>query len=877
MISIKTKFIIVLTLLIVLVTVAVTTVRIFQFRNASESQAHERLKSNAALVSAITGVTRDYTEAILEGIAALPQVREAIISPNRTLPIHESEAANNTLAALFGNFYERGLYDNFLVFDAQFNLVASARYISVMPSLQENFQHAQEGHTKVSNVIVRPGTNQSHIWFTKPIMENGVFLGMVAIPLNTMALSSILNREIDAGYFTNIADGAGYIFYSDRDSYIGRSTWDLGVEEVFGYVPINVAFNHNSWITGVDKIAYVNINPYFGWTVVSFLDAHTVEIAWLELFVSMIPSLIGIYVGSIALFFIVSRALRPLKSLAEAAKQVAQGNMQVNFNVSRNDEIGQVSRSFMDILQRFTALTNNFKEAEHAVRRGDMLYRLEDSDLPGAYNEILSGANSILDEFVGILNVIAEPLIIVDQRMKVLFANRTIIELTNMTGQSPRGLHVNDFLKGDVVNNPAMLKCFREGQLASCEIQLPLNPKKTFDFYFNAIPIKDTFGNSVGAFLLLADITPIRDTGRVSDKLSKYRQERTEKLTNDIVAAFSEGNLTLDISSSPYDNDTQEIAQEFDRIEGILQQSTNTIKGYIDELQFVLESMSKKDFNKKIEQWYMGDFFSIKDSVNMILDNMNNFFAELSASSLYVKQGAGIIADTAQSMVNNFNEQYNATTEINLSMNRITKDINQNVDNAQEATRLSALSQEAARQGNAQMADMQTAMNEIRESSGTVAGIIKTVESIAFQTKLLALNAAIEAARAGKHGKGFAVVAEEVRGLASRSAEAAKESATMIEASMEKVDMGVAIAGTTAKSFTQIADTITSIGKVIDDISISSASQAQAIENIEGIIKRISDMAQSNTAVVNQNAATTEELTSQAEVLRSMIAEFKLR
>lgn len=257
--------------------------------------------------------------------------------------------------------------------------------------------------------------------------------------------------------------------------------------------------------------------------------------------------------------------------------------------------------------------------------------------------------------------------------------------------------------------------------------------------------------------------------------------------------------------------------------------------------------------------------------------HINEIMTNIDSAAEQVAAGSKQIADSSIGLSQGATEQASSIEQLTASIEEISSQTRINADNANEANELAEITKENAELGNNEMKLMLQSMEEINESSSNISKIIKVIDEIAFQTNILALNAAVEAARARQHGKGFAVVAEEVRNLAARSADAAKETTRMIEGSIKKVDDGRKIASKTADALNKIVGDVAKVSDIVENIASASNEQAVGISQINQGIMQVSEVVQMNSATSEESASASEELSSQAELLREQAAWFQLK
>jgi len=302
-----------------------------------------------------------------------------------------------------------------------------------------------------------------------------------------------------------------------------------------------------------------------------------------------------------------------------------------------------------------------------------------------------------------------------------------------------------------------------------------------------------------------------------------------------------------------------------------------TIKKPITKLIGVAEKIADGDLNVTITSDSKDEIGKLANTFSKMSNHFNDFMTQIYSVAEQVTEGSKQVANSSTTLSQGSTEQASAIEQLSASIEEISSQTKANATNATNANLLSNEAKTKAVEGNNQMTNMIAAMEDINISSSDIYKIIKVIDDIAFQTNMLALNAAIEAARAGQYGRGFAVVAEEVRSLAARSADAAKETTELIETSIQKVNAGTKIAKNTAVSLTEIVEGATKVASLVENIATASNEQTIGIEQINQGILQVSQVVQSNSVTSEESAAASEELAGQAELLKSKVSEFKLK
>ncbi len=305
----------------------------------------------------------------------------------------------------------------------------------------------------------------------------------------------------------------------------------------------------------------------------------------------------------------------------------------------------------------------------------------------------------------------------------------------------------------------------------------------------------------------------------------------------------------------------------------------DSLSTIIGDLENGLEEMAKGNFacESGAKEYYKGDYATLATEMYKLADGMTATLSQVRLAADQVDMGSDQVSSGAQALAQGSTEQASAIEELSASINEVAEKIKETSDDSKAGKEENAKAYAALQQSMEQMQQMMVAMGQITEKSAEISKIIKAIDDIAFQTNILSLNAAVEAARAGTAGKGFAVVADEVRNLAAKSAQSAKDTATLIEETIAVVENGNKIAMGTSESINLVFESAKVVGDIVNNIADASEEQSVAATQINIGVDQISAVVQTNSATAEQSAAASEELSGQANMLKDLMSRFSLR
>jgi methyl-accepting chemotaxis protein len=605
--------------------------------------------------------------------------------------------------------------------------------------------------------------------------------------------------------------------------------------------------------------------------------------------VTLMILLIGFAV-SLGLGILVAASIsRPLKKTVRMIQEMTQGHLGMRLKIRRKDEIGLMAQSmdqFADDLQNtvigtmqqiavgdLTAevlaqdeqdeirpalrttieslrqLASDAKMLSQAAVEGRFEARADTENYEGDYRLIVEGFNATLDTVVGGINYQNAEIARLAGNLQRLAIGDLNLDLTVAAGDERTELYQENFTK---INQDLKI------------VQISLQS------------IQD-----MAAQVAQGDVSRL-------EELYRLREERSE---NDrLIPSFIQMMETIQEMAREVNRLTQgaiegdlEVRGNVDKFAGYyrsvvegINQTLDAMGAPLGETLQILDQMAGNDYTYAMSTSYQGAFKQLAEAVNRVQEILNGTLQEINISAEQIAIGSKQVAEGSEQVSQGATAQAGSVQKLSATIMQIAAQTRENATSAANANRVSLTAKELAEQGNQQMQGMLRAMEEIRQSSEGISKIIKVIEEIAFQTNILALNAAIEAARAGQYGRGFAVVAQEVRNLAARSSDAAKETTEMIENSIKKVKDGTGITEAAAAALAHIVEGVSQATGLVGKIALASEEQAVGINQVTQGIDQVSRVVQANTATAEESAATCQELSGQAETLKQMVSQFKL-
>ncbi|PXV96152.1 methyl-accepting chemotaxis protein [Lachnotalea glycerini] len=331
---------------------------------------------------------------------------------------------------------------------------------------------------------------------------------------------------------------------------------------------------------------------------------------------------------------------------------------------------------------------------------------------------------------------------------------------------------------------------------------------------------------------------------------------------------LAQGDLTSEIPQATSNDETQILLLS-------LKSTVDSLNHIIQDIGIQLNEMSNGNFKIDINETYIGDFATISESFRKIVTALSSAMIEIDGNAQRVALGASDVAKASQGLAEGATDQASAIEELTATITEISNRTQDNAKHTEEAKELVDNMNAEISQSNNQMQQSIDGMGKIKEASSEIANIIKSIEDIATQTNLLSLNAAIEAARAGESGRGFAVVAQQVRALAEQSAMAAKNTAVLIQNSIQAVEEGTKLNQIAANSMDEVIGKAKQVDHIVTEIAAASSSQANAVSQITEGINQIASVVESNSATAQESAAASEELSGESAMLKNLIDKFQ--
>jgi methyl-accepting chemotaxis protein len=533
----------------------------------------------------------------------------------------------------------------------------------------------------------------------------------------------------------------------------------------------------------------------------------------------------GIYIATA----IIRSITRPIDDVIATFESLANGDFTRNVQIARNDEMGKVLQGLqsMQIQQGFNVAESN------RVANDNLRIRIA-------------------------LDASSSNLRIADDDGMVIYANKGLLTTLRQIEPGMRerqpSFSTDTFVGSNIgafyADSAAALKTLRELQ-GTRQVEMEIGGR-----IFNVVtnPIINDRNQRLGT------------VGEWIDRTAEINAQRSVAA---LISQASAGNLEARLDTSVLEGFYKELGTGINSL-------VETSGLAIGEIADLLSKVAAGDLTQTVSSDYQGTFGRLRDDANETVTKLRELVGDIQQSAETINVAAKEIAAGNVDLSSRTEEQASSLEETASSMEELTATVRQNAENARQANDLAANAQSVAEKGGEVVGQVVHTMSSIHQASSKIADIIGVIDGIAFQTNILALNAAVEAARAGEQGRGFAVVATEVRNLAKRSADAAKEIKGLISDSVDRVEAGNRLVDQAGRTMEEVVGSIKRVAKIVTDISEASREQSAGIEQVSLAVSQMDEVTQQNAALVEEAAAAAESLEEQANHLADSVSIFKV-
>ena len=535
----------------------------------------------------------------------------------------------------------------------------------------------------------------------------------------------------------------------------------------------------------------------------------------------------------LAALLVYLRITGPLRQIADAMSAASQGDLSVEAKgVNRADEVGVIAGAlsvFMGISRDNLAK----QEQDRKLANDNMRIKIALDSVKG---------NVMMADNDGFIIYINESVV---KMMKEAEADlRTA--LPNFDADKMLGANFDQFHA-----NPAHQRNLLGNLSDTYEAQIEVGGRT---MQITATPVVNELGERLGSVVEWRDLT-----GQVA---------AVREIEN-LIGQASAGQLDARLQEHEFIGFLATIATGINQV-------LDAVVAPIHEAQDVLQKMSEGDLQVNMDGDYQGEFARLQGSLSKTRDKLSETVAQIRSIGGDINTSSREISESNNSLSESTTEQAASLEETAASMEQMTATVRQNAQSAERADGLAKEASNVATIGGKVAQEAADAMGEISASSKQIADIVNVIDNIAFQTNLLALNASVEAARAGEQGRGFSVVAQEVRNLAQRSAEAAKDIKTLIDDSVNRIDAGSRLAAESSESLTKIVASVAEVSAIVTEIATASNEQSNGITQVNRAVEQMDSVTQRNAAQVEETAAATTTMSRQAEDMMALMDFFKV-